>query len=71
MSEPLPIRVTPHTFRRSAATYWYWLRRDERTTMHEIGHKSSRLTLEVYAQPQPRDQRQKKMLEQWMEGVEL
>ena len=69
--EPLPARVTPHTFRRTAATYWYWLGRDERTTMHEIGHRNSRLTLEVYAQPRPRDQRQKQMLEGWMEGVEL
>jgi integrase len=69
--EPLPLRVTPHTFRRTAATYWYWLGRDERTTMHEIGHKSSRLTLEVYAQPRPRDQRQTEMLTKWLDGVEV
>lgn len=67
----LPARVTPHTFRRTAATYWYWLGRDERTTMHEIGHKNSRLTLEVYAQARPRDRRQKQVLEGWMQGVEL
>jgi integrase len=71
IQEPLPARVTPHTFRRTAATYWYWLGRDERTTMHEIGHKNSRLTLEVYAQPRPRDERQKKMLKRWMKDVEL
>lgn len=71
IQEPLPARVTPHTFRRTAATYWYWLGRDERTTMHEIGHRSSRLTLEVYAQPRPRDPRQKRLLTEWMEGVEL
>ncbi|HTU28627.1 MAG TPA: site-specific integrase [Solirubrobacteraceae bacterium] len=69
--EPLPDRVTPHTFRRTAATAWYWLGRDERTTMHEIGHRSSRLTLEVYAQPRPRDPKQKQMLAGWMAGVEL
>jgi hypothetical protein len=39
--------------------------------MHEIGHRNSRLTLEVYARPRPRDQRQKQMLEGWMQGVEL
>jgi integrase len=54
VGEPLPVRVTPHTFRRTAATAWYWLGRDEPATMHEIGHRSSRLTLEVYAQPRPR-----------------
>lgn len=69
--EPLPQRVTPHTFRRTAATYWYWLGRGERDTMHEIGHRSSRLTLEVYAQARPRDPRQQKLLEGWMRGVEL
>ncbi len=69
--EPLPERVTPHTFRRTAATSWYWLGRDERATMHEIGHRSSRLTLEVYAQPHPRDPKQKQMLEEWMAGVEI
>ncbi len=68
---PLPLRLTPHTFRRTACTYFYWLGRDERTTMHEIGHKSSRLTLEVYAQARPRDQRQRAMLARWFEGVEL
>jgi integrase len=68
---PLPERVTPHTFRRTAATSWYWLGRDERTTMHEIGHRSSRLTLEVYAQPRPRGPKQKQMLEAWMDGVEI
>lgn len=71
VGEPLPMRVTPHTFRRTAATAWYWLGRDERATMHEIGHRSSRLTLEVYAQPRPRDPKQKQMLEGWMAGVEL
>lgn len=71
MTEPLPARVTPHTFRRTAATAWYWLGRDERATMHEIGHCSSRLTLEVYAQPHPRDPKQKQMLEAWMAGVEI
>ncbi len=71
VTEPLPIRVTPHTFRRTAATYWYWLGRDERATMHEIGHKSSRLTLEVYAQARPRDQRQRDMLAAWFAGVEM
>ena len=70
-SEPLPLRVTPHTFRRTAATYWYWLGRGERDTMHEIGHRSSRLTLEVYAQARPRDAQQQKLLERWMQGVEL
>lgn len=70
-AEPLPMRITPHTFRRTAATSWYWLGRDERTTMHEIGHRSSKLTLEVYAQPRPRDPNQKQMLEAWMTGVEL
>lgn len=69
--EPLPERVTPHTFRRTAATSWYWLGRNERATMHEIGHRSSRLTLEVYAQPHPRDPKQKQMLEEWMAGVEI
>ncbi|HEX4008630.1 MAG TPA: site-specific integrase [Solirubrobacteraceae bacterium] len=69
--EPLPERVTPHTFRRTAATSWYWLGRDERTTMYEIGHRSSRLTLEVYAQPRPRDPNQKQVLEAWMAGVEI
>lgn len=67
----IPERVTPHTFRRTAATSWYWLGRDERTTMHEIGHRSSRLTLEVYAQPRPRDPKQKEMLEAWMRGAEI
>ena len=71
VDEPLPQRVTPHTFRRTAATSWYWLGRDERATMHEIGHRSSRLTLEVYAQPRPRDPKQKQMLEAWMAGVEI
>jgi integrase len=70
-AEPLPSRVTPHTFRRSTATYWYWLGRDERNTMHEIGHRSSRLTLEVYAQARPRDARQQALLESWMRGLEL
>ena len=69
--EPLPERVTPHTLRRTAATSWCWLGRDERATMHEIGHRSSRLTLEVYAQPRPRDPKQKQMLEAWMVGVEV
>jgi integrase len=69
--EPLPERVTPHTFRRTAATSWYWLGRDERATMHEIGHRSSRLTLEVYAQPHPRDPKQKQMLQAWMAGIEI
>jgi integrase len=69
--EPIPERVTPHTFRRTAATSWYWLGRNERATMHEIGHRSSRLTLEVYAQPHPRDPKQKQMLEEWMAGVEI
>lgn len=69
--EPLPDRITPHTFRRTAATSWYWLGRDERTTMYEIGHRSSKLTLEVYAQPRPRDPKQKQKLEAWMAGVEL
>ncbi len=71
VTEPLPIRLTPHTFRRTAATFWYWLGRDERATMHEIGHKSSRLTLEVYAQPRPRDQRQRDMLAAWFSGAEV
>ena len=70
-AEPLPPRVTPHTFRRTTATYWYWLGRGERDTMHEIGHRSSRLTLEVYAQARPRDPRQQQLLERWMQGVEL
>ena len=69
--EPLPPRVTPHTFRRTAVTNWCWLGRNQRNTMHEIGHKSSRLTLEVYAQAIPRDPQQKAMLEGWMAGVEL
>lgn len=69
--EPLPERITPHTFRRTAATSWYWLGRDERATMHEIGHRTSKLTLEVYAQPRPRDPKQKQMLEAWMAGVEI
>jgi integrase len=71
LSGPLPDRVTPHTFRRSAATYWYWVGRGERDTMHEIGHRSSRLTLEVYAQARPRDPRQQKLLEGWMQGVDV
>lgn len=70
-AEPLPERVTPHTFRRTAATYWFWLGRDERATMHEIGHKSSQLTLEVYAQARPRDKRQREMLACWFDGVEI
>jgi integrase len=69
--EPLPSRVTPHTFRRTTATYWYWLGRGERDTMHEIGHRSSRLTLEVYAQARPRDAEQQQLLENWMKGVDL
>lgn len=69
--EPLPARVTPHTFRRTAATYWYWVGRGERDTMHEIGHRSSRLTLEVYAQARPRDPQQQRLLEGWMRGVEI
>jgi len=69
--EPLPPRVTPHTFRRTTVTNWCWLGRSQRNTMHEIGHKSSRLTLEVYAQAIPRDPQQKEMLAGWMAGVEL
>lgn len=69
--EPLPSRVTPHTFRRTAARYWYWLGRGERETMHEIGHRSSRLTLEVYAQARPGDPAQEQMLRGWMRGVEI
>lgn len=69
--EPLPACVTPHTFRRSTATYWDWLGRGERDTMHEIGHRASRLTLEVYAQARPREPQQPELLERWMQGVEL
>jgi integrase len=68
VTEPLPVRLTPHTFRRTAATYWYWLGRDERDTMRAMGHAKSRMTLEVYAQARPEDDRQRAMVENWMSG---
>lgn len=51
--DPLPDRVTPHTFRRTYLTYLYWAGESVQFAKHQAGHKDARMTLEVYQQKVP------------------
>ena len=66
---PLPERVTPHTFRRTAMTYWAWADRNQRWAMGQAGHKSSKMTLECYQQSFPVDQDARAMVVGWLDGL--
>jgi integrase len=52
--DPLPERITPHTFRRTYLTYLYWAGHPINFAMHQAGHKDSRMLLEIYQGRVPR-----------------
>lgn len=52
--DPLPERITPHTFRRTYLTYLYWAGHPINFAQHQAGHKDSRMLLEIYQQKVPR-----------------
>ena len=52
----LPVRVTPHTLRRTFASLCFFAGRDLRWVMGQLGHEDPRMTLAVYAQCMKRSQ---------------
>lgn len=52
--DPLPDRITPHTFRRTYLTYLSWAERPINFAKDQAGHKDSRMLLEIYQQKVPR-----------------
>jgi integrase len=52
----LPARVTPHTLRRTFASFCFFAGRDLRWVMGQLGHDDPRMTLAVYAQCMKRSQ---------------
>jgi integrase len=66
---PTRVRVTPHTFRRTAMTYWAWADRNQRWAMAQAGHKSAKMTLEAYQQTFPRDPEARAQVVAWLCGT--
>jgi integrase len=62
----LPDRVTPHTFRRTFASLCFFVGRDLRWVMGQLGHDDPRMTLGVYAQCMKRSQIDEALLWQLM-----
>lgn len=52
--DPLPDRITPHTFRRTYLTYLSWAEHPINFAKGQAGHKDSRMLLEIYQQQVPR-----------------
>lgn len=52
--DPLPERITPHTFRRTYLTYLYWAGHPINFAQHQAGHRDARMLLEIYQQKVPR-----------------
>ena len=48
--QPLPDKVTCHTFRRTFLTYLAWKGEQTRYAMDQAGHRDAKLTLEIYQQ---------------------
>lgn len=51
--DPMPDRVTPHTYRRTYLTWLAWSGRPQNFTKGQAGHKDAKLTLQVYQQKVP------------------
>lgn len=50
-------------------TYWAIANRNQRWAMGQAGHKSSKMTLEVYQQPFSLDEESETTVCGWLEGL--
>jgi integrase len=60
--------VTPHTFRRTAMTYWAWAERSQVWAKTQAGHRSAKLTMEVYQQGFPSDKTARELVLNWLDA---
>jgi hypothetical protein len=65
---PLPLKLTPHSLRRTFCSLLYALGEDPGTVMDEMGHTDSELALRVYRQAMRRGEQEKAQLKALVEG---
>ncbi|HUA12286.1 MAG TPA: tyrosine-type recombinase/integrase [Solirubrobacteraceae bacterium] len=65
---PLPDGLTPHSLRRTFASVLYALGEDPGVVMDEMGHTDPALALRVYRQAMRRDEREKALLRDLVDG---
>jgi integrase len=65
---PLPVKLTPHSLRRTFCSLLYALGEDPGTVMDEMGHTNEGLALRIYRQAMRRDENEKAALAALVEG---
>ena len=68
---PMPDRITPHSLRRTFASVLYALGESPVDVMNQMGHEDPKLALAIYAKSMRRDEKERTLLRELVEGVML